>query len=109
MLKQQKIYSRPHKPFDKLRIEEENVLKDRYGLKNKREIWKAESAIAKIRNLAKKLTREDNVKKEAFVKKFQKKGFKVEKIADVLALNKENWLMRRLQSVVFNKGLTTTT
>jgi hypothetical protein len=35
-------------------IEEENKIRERYGLKNKREIWKAEAAIVRIRNLAKK-------------------------------------------------------
>ena len=28
-----KKYSRPNKPFDKIRIEEENILVERYGLK----------------------------------------------------------------------------
>ena len=50
-----KKYSKPRKAFDKSRIDEENNLRDQYGLKSKREIWKAESAIARIRNLAKQL------------------------------------------------------
>ena len=37
-----------------------------------------------------------------------KKGFNVNSIADALSLNKEDWLKRRLQTIVFSKKLTTT-
>ena len=35
MKKQKKKYLRPRRPFDKKRIEEENLLVEKYGLKNK--------------------------------------------------------------------------
>jgi small subunit ribosomal protein S4 len=108
MRKQNKKYSRPRKPFDKTRISEENVLKEEYGLKNKKEIWKAEAAIGKIRNLAKQLITKSEEEKTAFTKKLQKKGFNVNSIADALALKKEDWLKRRLQTIVFYKKLTNT-
>ena len=41
MKKQQKRFERPKKPFDSERIKEENKLKTKYGLKNKKEIWKS--------------------------------------------------------------------
>lgn len=103
-----KKYSRPRKPFDKIRIEEENILREKYGLKSKREIWKADSAIARIRNLAKKLITKSDEEKKIFIEKLQKIGFKVEKIADALALDKEDWLKRRLQTIVFMKKLANT-
>ncbi|VVB78708.1 30S ribosomal protein S4 [uncultured archaeon] len=103
-----KKYSRPRKPFDKSRIEEENQLREKYGLKNKREIWKADASIGRIRNLAKQLITKPEKEKEAFIKRLQEKGFGVNSIAEALSLNKENWLKRRLQTVVFTKGLTTT-
>jgi small subunit ribosomal protein S4 len=106
--RKRKKYSRPHKPFDKARIEEENLLVEKYGLKNKKEIWKAEASIRKMRNQAKELITKPKEEKELFIKKLQKKGFKVENIADALALNKEDWLKRRLQTVVFTKGLVNT-
>jgi len=108
MKRQRKKYSRPQKPFDKARIEEENVLKERYGLKNKREIWKADAAIGRIRNLAKQLIVKSDEEKQAFVERLQKKGFQVEKLADALALDKEDWLKRRLQTVVHAKKLANT-
>jgi small subunit ribosomal protein S4 len=108
MKKQNKKYSRPRKPFDKARIDEENVLKEEYGLKNKKEIWKAEAAIGRIRNLAKRLITKPEEEKNSFVKRLQKKGFNVNSIADALALKKEDWLKRRLQTIVFSKKLTNT-
>jgi len=108
MKKQNKKYSRPRKPFDKARIDEENVLKEEYGLKNKKEIWKAEAAIGRIRNLAKRLITKSEEEKNSFVKRLQKKGFNVNSIADALALKKEDWLKRRLQTIVFSKKLTNT-
>jgi small subunit ribosomal protein S4 len=108
MKRQHQKYERPRRPFDKQRIEEEDALVEKYGLKNKREIWKAEAAIARIRNQAKKLIVGTDEQKQAFIARLQKKGFKVEKIADVLSLDKEDWLKRRLQTMVHAKGLTTT-
>ncbi len=108
MKKQKKKYSRPRKPFDKVRIEEENLLRETYGLKNKKEIWKADAAIGRIRNLAKQLITANEEEKQAFVERLKKKGFEVDSIADALALDKENWLKRRLQTVLVAKGMTTT-
>jgi small subunit ribosomal protein S4 len=100
-----KKFSRPRKAFDKSRIEEENELREKYGLKSKREIWKAESAIARIRNLAKQLMTKSDEEKNKFIERLQKKGFNIESIADTLALDKEDWLKRRLQTIVFSRGL----
>ncbi|MEK6914025.1 MAG: 30S ribosomal protein S4 [Nanoarchaeota archaeon] len=108
MKKQQRKYLRPRRPFDKKRIDEENLLREKYGLKNKLEIWKADASIRRIRNLAKQLITKSEEDKERFIDKLKSRGFKVNKIADVLALNKEDWLKRRLQTVLFNKGLVNT-
>ena len=108
MIKQKKKYSRPQRPFDKARIEEENVLREKYGLKNKKEIWKADASIGRVRNLAKTLITASDEEKNAFIERLQAKGFKIEDIADALALDKEDWLKRRLQTVLLSKGLTTT-
>jgi len=105
MKKQKKKYSKPRRPHDRMRMDEETELIQRYGLKNKREIWKAEASVARIRNRAKKLIVATNEEKKAFVEKLQKSGFKVEKIAEVLALDKEDWLKRRLQTIVHKKNL----
>jgi len=77
-------------------------------LKNKKEIWKADASIGRIRNLAKELITKSEDEKKAFVERLQKKGFKIETLADALGLNKEDWLKRRLQTVLFTKGLVNT-
>jgi len=104
-LRKKKKYSKPRKLYDKVRIEEENELLRNYGLKNKREIWKADSAIERIRKQAKSLITADKEKQDVLLEKLNKIGFKVEKIADILALNKEDWLKRRLQSFLVEKKL----
>ena len=103
--RKRKKYSKPKKLYDKQRIEEENVLVKKYGLKNKREIWKAKSVISKIRRRAKNLIGKSDSEQAEFFNKLHKNGFKVETIADVLALNEEDLLKRRLQTFVFKKGL----
>ena len=46
MKRKHKIYSKPKRPFDKARIEEEGGIVEEFGLKNKREIWKAEASLS---------------------------------------------------------------
>jgi len=106
--RKQKKYNRPKKLFDSARILEENALVNKYGLKNKREIWKANYAIDKIRNTAKKLITAPEEDKESFIKRLKAKGFEAETIADVLGLDNEDYLKRRLESVVTSKGLAKT-
>lgn len=103
-----KKYKKPKRAFDKIRIDEENALIKKYGLKNKKEIWKAESAIDKIRKQAKSLLTKSEEEQEKFINKLRKKGFNVENTADVLASDKEDYLKRRLQSIIVKKKLATT-
>jgi len=103
-----KIYSKPRRAFDIVRIKEENVLINKYGLKSKREIWKADSAVEKIRRQAKLLLTKSSAEQEKFINKLKKQGFSVKTIADILALNKENYLKRRLQSIVVAKKIAST-
>ncbi len=105
MIKKKKKYNRPRRLYDKKRIEEENELIKKYGLKNKREIWKAEAEIERIRNQAKKLITASREEQEKLFKKLEKIGLKEEKIADVLGLGVEDWLKRRLQSILILKKL----
>jgi small subunit ribosomal protein S4 len=103
--RKQKKFERPRKLYDKTRIDEEGLLVKKYGLKNKREIWRADFAIGKIRNVAKGLITASEEEKEKFIGLQKKKGFEVENMTEVLGLNKEDFLRRRLQSVLVKKGL----
>lgn len=100
-----KRYNRPRKLYSTTRIKEENELIKRYGLKNKREVWKTDFAVAKIRNTAKKLITASEEEKKKYVDGQRAKGFEVNSIADILGLNKEDYLKRRLQSMIVKKNL----
>ena len=108
MKRKHKLYSRPKRPFDKARIDEEAIIKKEFGLKNKREIWKAEAKIKLMREKAKKLIQAKPEEQQALFKRLQKIGIKINSIADVLSLNKEDYLKRRLQTIVVNKKIATT-
>lgn len=108
MKRKHKTYSRPKRPFDKLRIEEEAEIKKQFGLKNKKEIWKAESNIKLIRGKAKKLISSSIDEQQALFKRLNKIGLKVNSISDVLSLNKEDYLKRRLQTIVVAKKIAST-
>ena len=107
--KQHKQFTRPKTLFDKSRIDEEKALLEKYGLKNKKEIWRSESYIGRIRNQAKKLILYPE-QQEAFINRLVKLGLikSDATIDDILALTKEKLLERRLQNIVFKKGLAKT-
>ena len=108
MKRRHKKYSRPKRPFDKARIEEEVKIKKKYGLKNKREIWKAEAKVSIIRQKAKRLIKSNPKEKNVLFSRLQKIGLKISSIADVLGLDKTDYLERRLQTVISKKGLAST-
>ncbi len=108
MIRKHKKFSKPRTRFDSVRIEEEDKIVERYGLKNKREIWKAKAKLERIRNIAKKLLDASQEEQEKFLTKLKKQGFDVKTTVDVLALTEEEILKRRLQTIVYNKKLSTT-
>mgnify|MGYP001578379826 CR=1 FL=1 len=106
--RKRKKYGRPRVLYDKARIEQENEIVRKYGLKNKKSIWKADARVSILRKRAKLLIPRPEEEKKEFFERLNKLGFKVSIIADVLALTKEDWLNRRLQTIVFRKGLSKT-
>jgi len=108
MKRKHKSYSKPKRPFDKVRIDEEAIIKKDYGLKNKKEIWKADSQIKSIRGKAKKLIGADATEQKSLFERLKKIGLDVNSIADVLSLDKKDYLNRRLQTILVKKKLTTT-
>jgi len=109
--RQRKSYETPSHPWRKDRIEKEKELIRKYGLKNKRDIWKAGSKLRNIRRLARLLLGSHGERaeqeKEKLIAKLQKLGLlKGEADLDsVLGLTIEDILERRLQSLVHRKGL----
>ena len=97
--RKRKLFSRPKKLFDRERIDEENILVKNYGLKNKKEIWKAKSKVSGLRQRAKKLIGKADEEQVAFFDKLNKIGLNVKTISDVLAHEEKNLLKRRLQKI----------
>ncbi|MBT4258058.1 30S ribosomal protein S4 [archaeon] len=108
MKRKHKIYSRPKRPFDKTRIDEEAVIKKEFGLKNKKEIWKADAKIKSAREKAKKLISAKPEEQKELFDRLKKIGLEVNSIADILGLDKRDYLKRRLQTVVFEKKFANT-
>jgi len=105
MKRKHKTYSRPKRPFDKKRLDDEAKIKEEFGLKNKREIWKADAKINQMRTRAKKLIHSSQEEQKAFLEKLNKIGMNVSSLGDVLSLDKKDYLKRRLQTVVSKKNL----
>jgi small subunit ribosomal protein S4 len=105
MKRQHKTYSKPKRPFDKVRIDEEAEIKKEFGLKNKKEIWKADARIKSIREKAKGLISGSEEEKNSFFDRIRKIGLNVHSISDVLSLDKKDYLKRRLQTVLVDKKM----
>jgi len=106
--KKRRAYSKPRQLFDRTRIDQENVITMKYGLKNKKEIWKAKSLVSKFRRRAKDLISKDAELQQEFFNKLNKLGLNVTNISDILALTEDNLLDRRLQTFVNKKDLSNT-
>lgn len=111
MKKQRKKYERPKRPWDKERIESEKKLKETYGLRRKNEIWRAESILRNYRRIARQLAANTDVENQKIIiDKLHKLGLiqANSTLDDILALQTESLLDRRLQTVVVRKGLANT-
>ena len=107
-------FDTPPHPWKKARIEEEHLIQANHGLKNMREIWKAKSQLRRHRRQAMRLigtldTSEGHGmrEKDDLLRSLHLKGFiaKDAILDDILSLNAEAILNRRLQAMVYYKGL----
>lgn len=112
-----KRYTTPLHPWKEDRIKSERELLKKYGLKNHKEVWKAKTGLGKYRHQARGLlarmgTKDPQVKKESeqLLLRLTRIGVLPagSSLDDVLALETESVLSRRLQTLVYLKGLSTT-
>ena len=110
-----KHYNTPSHPWQKVRIEEERTLIHQYGLKNKKEIWRANTKIRSMRRQARKLTANSadaqaQKEKSLLLSKLNRLGLLEQDsgLEDVLRMTPENILDRRLQTQVYLQGLAST-
>lgn len=110
--KPRKKYSTPTHPWNFARLNEERELVKEYGLKNKKEIWKAESFLRRIKYQAKSLISQETEKTkrqtDLLIKRLLKLNLikKDTKVEDILDLTLKDILDRRLQSLVYKFNLT---
>jgi len=111
MRKMRKGFKRPKTPWDDTLIEEERRLLREFGLKNKKELWRARSTLRGFRRRAREITaNKDEADEKALLDKLVKFNIleKTHGIDDVLALTVEDILNRRLQTIVFRKNMANT-
>ncbi len=113
-MKSRKKWEGPKHPWGKERLLREIELVGRYGLKNKKELWIASSLARKLRHQARSLLGllpEVRAEREqTLLKRLYRLGLVGENASldDVLGLTAEHILERRLQTIVYKKGLART-
>jgi small subunit ribosomal protein S4 len=112
-----KKYETPLHPWKEDRIKTEKELIKKYGLKNHKEVWKAKTYLGRYRQHARELlgkigSKDPQIKKESeeLLLHLIRLGILPEhsKLDDILALETESILSRRLQTLVYLRGLSTT-
>lgn len=111
-------YDTPSHPWQGERIKAENEVKAKFGLKSKTELWKAQSRLRDIRGQARELVArarnpsDTQAQKEAqlLLNRLNRMGYLGENatLNDVLGVDLERILNRRLQTQVYLKGLART-
>ncbi len=117
--KNRKSYETPKHPWQAARIAGEVELVKTYGLRNKKEVWKAHSDLKNYRELARKLLAESakatlsgHTKTDAdnILNRLKRYGLLNQEagLDDILTLQVTNFLDRRLQTQVHKQGLANT-
>lgn len=109
--KLKKQFETPNEGWNEERINREDQLIEEYGLKNKKEVYRAQSQLRDFRRQARKLAATENgQQREEFVQRVYRLGLVREDdgLEQVLSLNATDILDRRLQTAVNRKGLAET-
>merc|ERR1719389_1308705 len=109
-----KTFRKPKRPFEKERLDAEMKIIGEYGLRNKREVWRVQYALARIRTAARNLLTLDEKDEtrifqgEALLRRMIRLGLLNDseaKLDYVLGLTTQKIMERRLQTKVFKHGL----
>lgn len=112
-----KRYSTPRHPWEKERIDEERALVVKYGLKNKKELWRSQAMLDSVRSQARNLQAKIRSNDPVAIKQLNLLLARLNRyritsdnssLDDILSLNIENILERRLQTLVYRKNLAVT-
>jgi small subunit ribosomal protein S4 len=103
-----KKYKRPKKPWDKTKLVEDRKVISEFGLGKKREMWKSEAIVRNFRRRARSLIAvKDEKATKILLDRVAGMGMikSGQGLSDVLALSSSDALKRRLQTMVYSKGL----
>ncbi|QQG49354.1 MAG: 30S ribosomal protein S4 [archaeon] len=109
--KARKQYNRPRSPWRADQLAQELYLVGTFGLRNKRELWKAQTQLSSARKQARTLlaaTEAVRLREEKkLLDSLYKRGLVTEgaSLDDILSLTVEDMLARRLQTLVFKNGM----
>jgi len=109
--KQRRKYETPRFPWRTDILQSELRLQGQYGLRNKRELWRHKTTLSRFREIARSLlgmpTEQRQKMEKQLLERLNRLGILPETavLDDVLDLALEDILERRLQTIVFSKGL----
>ncbi len=113
-----RTYDTPQHPWQGERIKSEQAVVVEFGLKNKTEVWKAQSVLRNYRKQSRDLQfrlrgndPQARIEADDLLAKCSRMGLLPMTggdLNDILVLNEKDLLSRRLQTVVFEKGLANT-
>lgn len=109
--KLKKQYETPNEGWNQERMNREDRLIEDYGLKNKREVYKAQSQLRDLRREARKLVASENEQEQReLIEKANRIGLVREnaELEEILSLNVTDFLDRRLQTAVNRRGYSDT-
>jgi small subunit ribosomal protein S4 len=112
--RQRKSYETPRHPWRTDQLDVELRLLGEYGLRNKRELWRYKTMLSKVRGIARSLLGASESQRAAiereYLTKLSRNGILSESasIDEVLDLDIRDLLERRLQTMVFRRGLAKT-
>ncbi len=113
--KLRKQYATPMHPWSAEALAEERILTKEYGLKNKKEIYRANTFLKKYRSIAKRLATSNGAQAEKETAQVLGKLVRLgilpagSGLSDILSLQSRDILERRLQTRVFRLGLARST
>lgn len=109
--KHRKSYETPRHPWRRDQLEVELHLMGEYGLRNKRELWRYKTMLSEIRGIARSLLGASEAERarveREYLAKLSRMGVLAESasIDEILDLDIRDLLERRLQTIVFRRGL----
>jgi small subunit ribosomal protein S4 len=112
--RQRKSYETPRHPWRTDQLEVELRLLSEFGLRNKHELWRYKTMLSEVRGIARSLLAKSEAERtrveREYIARLSKLGVLSESasIDEVLDLDIRDLLERRLQTMVFRRGLAKT-